>query len=406
MKLTESEVDGGLLTGTEFGMKAAIYDGIFKPSGAHDLEPVCPTGNCTFPLFDSLAVCSKCVDVSKDVINNTPQSNPTKLVGDHEVSYTMPGGATIKFVARFAESMLQMGPAFVSTAGVPPTLSKEILGLQDPLFTLAVLQFPDAMLKIADGNYFSSLPVANECALYFCVNTYNVSVLNSKPNTTVVSSWTSDTGTPTVGGKTKTGNSMIGTKDAILERPTDGVDGNHTYWIPAGTLANLKAWLNSTLQGSMNTSTSLVDTSNGPVWANDEIQTLNVTTDWSYLMGALATCMTTYIRSSGFKNSVGVAEGTAFKNETYVQVQWVWLCLPMTLVSMSILFLVATMIVNHRKRAMAWKSSSLALLFHGLEGVGSRGTGEGMGDMDELAKKTRVILTRGDNGEYKLINTG
>jgi hypothetical protein len=394
-------VDSGLLTGPEFGMKAAVYDGLFKPGNVIDLTPSCLTGNCTFPLFDSLAVCSKCLNVTKDVVNNNPQ--PSNLDGVENISYTIPGGATVEFSVLYQEGNLAMGPSLISTTVLPDDLPKEVLGLQGPLLTLAVLQFPQVQMLAQEGNYYSALPVTTECALYFCVNTYNVTVLNSIPNTTVISSWISDTGTPTVGGAAENGdNNMTGTVDAILERPDDQLEENNTYIIPAGTLANVKAWLNVTLQGSLNTTFSEVD---GATWAVDEMVVLNATTDWPYLFDKLATAMTTYIRSSGLPGSTNNVEGIAHRLEPYVHVQWAWIALPGALVLLSIVFLGATMAQNESKRALAWKSSSLALLFHGLEGVRD-GTGQGLGQMREVAKRTKVVLQRGDNGEWKLISTG
>jgi hypothetical protein len=62
----------------------------------------------------------------------------------------------------------------------------------------------------------------------------------------------------------------------------------------------------------------------------------------------------------------------------------VWIVLRGELVLLSIMFLGATMGQNESKRALAWKSSSLALLFHGLEGIRD-GTGQGFGQMREVA---------------------
>ena len=399
-------MDGGLLTGPDFGMKSAVYNGIFAPAAAKDLEPVCPTGNCTFPLFDSLAFCSRCADVSNDVVNNDIRNDPANLQGDYNISYTLPGNAVVEFGVFFSGGDLAMGPAMVSTTALPPDLSKTMLGLQDPLLTLAILQFPEVGTDLSQGNYYNTLPTTHECALYFCVNTYNVTVENSVPNSTIVASWTSETGTPTVGGVEGAAVYMGDTVDAVLERPSDGIDGNHTYWIPAGTLANLKAWLNVTLQGSLNTTGSEVDGSNGPVWANDIMEAFNVTSDWDALMNGLATSMTTYIRSSGPSYAVETAEGVAHKNETYVHVKWPWLTFPVGLVLFSILFLITTMIINSRRKALEWKSSSLALLFHGLEKSETRQAPDGLGQMEEMAKRMRVRLEMVGNGEWKLVHVG
>jgi len=401
-KLSLNIVNTGLLTGPEFGMKAAIYDGLFKPGSVEDFVPQCDTGNCTFPLFDSLAVCSKCLDVTKNVTHINPPNNLNDLNGVQNVSYSLPGGAEVEFSVCFQEGNLVMGPEIIVTSVFPSNVSKQVLGLQDPLLSLAILQFPGVQERIKDGNYYNMLPTTHQCAIYFCINTYNVTVQNGVPDTTAVFSWTSDTGTPTVGGALEP-NGMDGTVDAVLQMPKNDVgENNNTYTIAAGTLANVQAWLNVTLQGSMNTSFSVVAT---PVWANDEVVVLNATNNWPFLMGALAKAMTTYIRDPQQSKLASKVYGTASRVETYVHVEWPWITLPTALVGMSILFLGGTMMKNESKHALAWKSSSLALLFHGLEGV-RKNTGAGMGQMREVARKTRVVLTREYNGEWKLINTG
>jgi hypothetical protein len=404
------QVDGGLLTGPDFAMKAAVYRGLFTPQLVTDLAPDCPSGNCTFPLFDSLAFCSKCLDVSQSVINNDPglgskiAKDPESVQGDYNISYTLPGNAVVDFTVFFSGGSLAMGPSMVSTTALPANLSKEMLGLQDPLLTFAVLQFPDVGDDISQANYFTSLPVTHECALYFCVNTYYVTVTNTVPNTTILSSWTSDSGIPTIGGAGASGIDMSDTQDAILEKPDDGIPGNNTYWIPPGTLATLKAWLNMTVQGSLNTTGSEVYGGNGPVWANDVMIAFNETSDWSSFMAALATSMTTYIRSYDLQEE----SGTAFRLETYVHVKWAWLAMPVALILFATIFLVATIVVNEKRKGAVWKSKSLALLFHGLERVGGvegKGIGDGPEEMDEVAKRTRVKLARNGKGEWKLVNT-
>lgn len=157
------------------------------------------------------------------------------------------------FDATFEEGSVAIGPSIVATTVLPDSLPKQIFNISNPLLALAVLQFPHVQKLVQSGNYYSSLPVTYECVLYFCVNTYNVTVVNNVPNTTLVSSWTSENGMPTVGGALQ-GGGMKGTLDAILDQP----DSGKAYRVAAGTLANLKAWLNVTLQGTMNTTFSKV----------------------------------------------------------------------------------------------------------------------------------------------------
>lgn len=55
----------------DFGLTLAVYDGFVNKSSAltdpYQSSFSCETGNCTFQIFDSLAVCSRCVNVSDHI---------------------------------------------------------------------------------------------------------------------------------------------------------------------------------------------------------------------------------------------------------------------------------------------------------------------------------------------------
>lgn len=124
-------------------------------------------------------------------------------------------------------------------------------------------------------------------------------------------------------------------------------------------------------------------------------------------MGSLAKAMTTFIRSPGNPNATEHVEGGAYRQETYVHVQWAWMALPGLLVAASIVILLATMFKNESNGALPWKTSSLALLFHGLDGMGGGWAGlDERVQMQELARNTRVVLNRAPTGEWKLMNLG
>jgi hypothetical protein len=296
----------GLLVGPEFGMKSAIYNGIFTPGGATDLTPVCPSGNCTFPLFDSLAFCSKCLDVTKDVVNNDMQKVPEGLQGDYTISYPLPGEAVFEFGVSFSGGDVAMGPSMVSTTALPSDLSKKQFGIQNPLLTFAFSNSPRSTWNLQRQLLFVSSCYPRVHTIFLCQRCYG--------------SFQCDFGLVWNDGWT------CEVYDDVYQE----------YWI---------------------------------IWG-------------------------------------GKRYWYAYKLETFVYVKWPWLTMPIALVALSILFLIATMILNSRKRALAWKSNSLALLFHGLEGVEMREAGEGVGRMDGIARRTRVRLARSAAGEWKLVSTG
>ncbi len=45
----------------------AIYDGLLQTSRYNILIPSCPSGNCTFPTYQSLGFCNKCIDISDEM---------------------------------------------------------------------------------------------------------------------------------------------------------------------------------------------------------------------------------------------------------------------------------------------------------------------------------------------------
>ncbi|KAJ0152559.1 Multidrug resistance protein fnx1 [Fusarium oxysporum f. sp. albedinis] len=62
----------------DIGMKAAMWNGFSPFTARQNLKPAfaCATGNCTWANFTSIAVCSKCRDISGYV---TKSSGPVKL---------------------------------------------------------------------------------------------------------------------------------------------------------------------------------------------------------------------------------------------------------------------------------------------------------------------------------------
>jgi hypothetical protein len=75
--------------------------------------------------------------------------------------------------------------------------------------------------------------------------------------------------------------------------------------------------------------------------------------------------MTNAMRASG--GGVPVL-GTAYEMRTYVHIRWGWIALPAVVVLMTGAFLASAMLRSRTTRTKLWKSSALAMLFHGLDG--------------------------------------
>lgn len=78
----------------------------------------------------------------------------------------------------------------------------------------------------------------------------------------------------------------------------------------------------------------------------------------------LAKAMTNVMRQS----STQMAIGKSFSEETYVEVRWGWLALPVALLILTLIFLVATVLRTSMQmdQVGVWKNSSIATLLYGL----------------------------------------
>lgn len=112
----------------------------------------------------------------------------------------------------------------------------------------------------------------------------------------------------------------------------------------------------------------------GAVWAqnlyNNGSADLNST---KRFMNGLTNSMTSIIRQRGDYPATNYFHGTAYTTSTCITVRWAWLSLPCSLLAVTIGFFVMV-ILKSKDSQKTWKSSPLALLFHGLDPRREKGT--------------------------------
>ncbi|KAJ5770303.1 uncharacterized protein N7511_002354 [Penicillium nucicola] len=94
--------------------------------------------------------------------------------------------------------------------------------------------------------------------------------------------------------------------------------------------------------------------------------------------------------------------GITHVTEVYVEVQWLWLILPIVLVVTGIIFVVMVIIDNKKNGTSLWKSSVLAFLYHGLHDVDKEGC-MAVSVMERKAEELVVRLQASDDGNGGLI---
>lgn len=358
-------------------MKAAVYNGLFAEDTAPITMPFsCPTGNCTFSTYDTLAFCSKCKDMTTLMTRYCVNGTPTHG-NDSTCGWQLPKVAYLNS----SSDVFSLTPEFPSSNGSLPQsaiVKLTFMGTENPETGAGVLN-----------------PWAMSCILEACVQTIQSVVVEGNLTETV----------------TKTlRNSTVMNTTKLLADPNGDVDfaanftttEGETYFISAYALVALRNWFGtlftkgSSSYYSPNTTTTLMETA---VLANYSIGSGNWSSEglrifdtdviqafyWNYYsydmglnvaMDELAQSMTIMIRSywliPGYGNNNTCfmdtcMQGSAQSVEAFVHVRWEFITLPVFVVVLTAVFLVGPVLESRWSQVSLFKSSALAMVFHGLD---------------------------------------
>ncbi|KAF2138636.1 uncharacterized protein K452DRAFT_256275 [Aplosporella prunicola CBS 121167] len=412
---------GPLSQTLDTAMTVAIYTGILNPS--HSISSAitvdCSTGNCTFPAdgdaaFSSLAMCHSCSDISSEIRNDTKTY----------INYSLPSGGRLAYTN------------FSSTT--------------------AEQDFPSSLFKIENIMYQEEAnckkkvtdclkPWAVQCSIKPCLNTYSANVSKSVYQEKVISSTPLGFGI----GKNNAWNFSLAT-DSILRdgvwrscnassAPTESnnvaVDVNartlQSYatfngskitdadiqWYPPecvwmvghGFILAVNDFLLDLFDGeSLSSMYGSANYTEGPVWLKRMYQDgkANLSSVNAFMEG-LATEMTAQMRMHGDTPRAQWVQGKAMASQTCIRVRWAWISLPAALFCLTVLFLAFTMLRTRMLQQLGyWKSSIVALLFHGLDRESSErfASLSKRGDMYDTADRVKVQLRPDRNNSWKLVN--
>ncbi|KAF5859830.1 hypothetical protein ETB97_002382 [Aspergillus alliaceus] len=225
---------------------------------------------------------------------------------------------------------------------------------------------------------------ATECALYFCIDTYEATVKDGDFNKRPVSS----ANFSNLSSTSVTENFALIPETCYVNSTQSKGPSQCTY--PVNWLSRL-ALVNS-LTPLLNVPGEFYMSNQVP-WSSDIVHTLygqqgnltNITT----IFNSLTSSLTTHARAQVCKATV---KGMTRTVEPFVSVRWSWMIPPIALVAMSIVFLVITIIKTRNQ--YIWKSSPLALLFSDLavEATHSFRTSPSLSGMGEASGKMKVWL--------------
>ncbi|GAW17407.1 hypothetical protein ANO14919_068640 [Xylariales sp. No.14919] len=303
-------------------------------------RPTCSTGNCTYPDFDSLAICSACVNVT----NQLSMSQVLSRYNSSVPQWTLPNGFAVDVDPN------SLSRTVVKTGGSYDPLTLET-GL--PIVNITAIQ------PCEKSDLTSCGATAQECTLYWCLNRYKSSVVQGLLYEDIM-----DT--------VKYGFTINAN---LLENDTYVFQTNYTSLAQATTTKfNVSKW------GSASLTDLIAETLTQEVFwwganGTDAIEAVasldstfpTVPLDMSPTFEALALSLTSAVRSySHDEMSLQQVSGQALQAIPRLRVRWEWVTLPFALQIISLLLLCYTVVKTSLKRRPVWKSSFLATVFFGV----------------------------------------
>jgi hypothetical protein len=366
----------------------------------------CPSSNCTWPEYDTLAVCSKCVEASSLLEHGcftTPVDWSTTLIGElGHAEYP------VKNVCGYFLNITSQAPVLMSGYVLEENGQKSERGeallvrsfpLTDMLKKTPILNgsvnFKNIRNPILDALIVSAIdgsesvfqnvtPITHECVLTWCVQTirssyalgdYREEVVATRLNTTTGSwPWNSH---PVYDGDELTGNVVIITEGIAIKTTsnTSGFDQlGTTYGSSNTTVSNVMQAFDDyfpsfyTIKSPSETPMLRYKNYLGyPSLRELKLNPLLSPNNVPRHMERLATAISSVIRSD--TDSHEMIMGQAYNRKQFIIVRWEWLTFPAALLVLSLAFLVATIIKTSRFEhgdLGVWKTSAMPALIYSL----------------------------------------
>lgn len=406
-------------------MAGAMYSGLLvDTSDSHTgyaqqgVAVNCPTGNCTYPVFQSLAVCVKCDNITELVAKTCnssifelpdPSGATLELVS---CNYALPNGLSINQTSQLNETA--GGPSsgifrttIAATAELEPA---KPVNSTAAFVTMNILRGKSCAPMGKEVGLNMTI-LATQCSLSWCVGTYKSSVNRGRLEEEALSFSTDDF-------EADPSNQMMGLTPT---NPLGTTQPSSRFVVSRRSSDSLAAWL----QEKLTFSNSKADPDQPDISSNassvsspdtratgrlSETLTLFQKNDPEYIFTHLAKAMTTYIRSvdpmqqvtDGQSDSpwtvrnVQPVVGTSTALHVYIAVRWPWLIFTGAILVCTLVFFALVVMQSAKDGVVVWKSSPLALLFHGLHLENKeRCEPMNLAGMEQRAKQIRVQLRDG-----------
>ncbi|ROV91664.1 hypothetical protein VMCG_09261 [Cytospora schulzeri] len=445
-----------VLADADFSMQSAVLYGLDRPldSVIQQRSVRCSTGNCTWPTHESLAVCNRCINLDDKLERfdsdgylwvdlSMHKDNGITASKNESTGFRLPNGLFLENLRGWVynepldDGKIDAGGGVMMTTFGTGTASQTV-GMQDIdtlIWSMSMIRATRDPTNAAAA--WPDLPhPAMECALYYCVNSYDTVVENGVLQETATQvrgavrspgSW--QMADPRFAGWFSPGqlssiefngtSSLLGRTDLAILSP-----GNNTlYNISQAAVDTISSYLQSTFasdtrefnitdDGSVRGKLNGFSIAGGQYWPTT-MQALSSAADFNQTFTSLAASMSNAIRdgADGADGGGGRAQGqlTAGRKgtlTTFYEVRWPWIALHCAILASGVAFFGITL--SRNQSAPVWKSSSLAVLSRGhlVQDV-VQGT-QAVRQMERMAEGARVVLyspVKVDGLEYDPLET-
>ncbi|CAG8948572.1 unnamed protein product [Penicillium salamii] len=369
------------------------------------LSPDCPTGNCTWSKFQSSGMCSQCSDITQSVdlkcgiVNDNSTKNSslrsTFRQVDVKCDLVPPQGNTnhfnqeFSFYAKDDKRSWSSYPTrklswhilsaydFNAYNIRPQTKNQPFASPSDPLMVIgyAEIGYNEDYIVSIDSDFEKGIRVdkATQCSLELCVLEYDVSVKNGTPNvtTSVVDYgelfWKKTSDPRITLGATTCWKPRSSPQDIAFENSKPGTFFQLSPVEFAFCGINFEMPLNgsvfvgSTTRYGRGNSTTLER-------IYDDHNTARIA---SIGLEKTMSNVAQHMNKEALRQNGSEVYGKSYITEVFVEVKWLWLILPIILVTSGTLFITMVIFENKKNGTSLWKSSVLAFFYHGLYDVDS-----------------------------------
>ncbi|KAI0436476.1 hypothetical protein F4803DRAFT_223442 [Xylaria telfairii] len=349
------------------------------------LRPRSTGGNVSFDLAETLAVCSKCANITHLLPppENCKPGNEECCEDDDcddlSWKWELPNGVSTGWSHYGDRSTMVL-----QSVARGDLLEIDMTGR----LTILNLTVIAPTWIYVDGDYdhgAGRAGSAQECTLYWCVNKYESTLSGGVLRETLISSHS--TGAPEPNDVPFFSIKPPGSNAAVARPNNSELYGDYSSgWINGSFLVNTVShsllqnyFTNKFLEGDVislnkyNPGAAIPDYPGrvrlySKVWLEGPENTTHV--DLHGIFDAIAQGMTTVVRSPDASqpgtDALVKIEGSETTMQVIVRVRWVWIALPATLLGAGSFFVFETLVKNRRWKLQSWKSSSLAVLFVGM----------------------------------------